>query len=1124
LLLYFAATLFVSAFLLFLVQPMIGKMILPRLGGAPQVWNTCMVFFQAALLAGYAYTHTVSTKLPLRRQLIVHGCILFLPFLILLLGLAGIISPVLPFTVADWIPPPGANPIWSTLGILTVVVGIPFFVVATSAPLLQRWFAHTGHPAAKDPYFLYGASNFGSMLALLSYPFLVEPNLSLMGEPGDLLSQTKLWLFGYAVLVILVLGCASVVWKAPELALATATPEPEVRAQAVAQTAPAAVASTAVTTKPGGPGRGKGKGKHIKAGKPQPSKPAAVVPQPAAPAPTQNLAPITPLRRLRWVLLAAVPTSLMLGVTTFISTDITAIPLLWVATLSLYLLTFIIVFARNPILPHRIMLLVQPFVLGVLLWFILRLQQNIGTVWQSVLVHSLAFFVTTMVCHGELARDRPSARHLTEFYLWMSVGGVLGGMFNALIAPLLFYGVVEYPLAIVLAGLLRPQRKKDGWTDEFVETTWPGIVPWAREKGNALAARFGKPAPNSTYVLNYGLDVILALFILVLTGALISASDWFTDRLFELWKNLTGGTEASAAKFAQTGTSVIAHVVPIVICVFFANRPLRFGLSIGAILLAAHIWGSSEGAGRRNIVAERSYFGILRLDEVHTESYYDPELKKRVLDPTKFYHRLMHGTTEHGLQCQLPTDYETLPVPTQKYYAIRNRESLTYYHRRCPVGQVMDILTDKQVFTPEEQRDNEAVKDLASKGYVPPEEKEILGLKRFQPFLDADFRMPASLWGMCGTPLGGAVPALLVDTHSEPAYATIGLGTGTMASYAKPFQHITYYEIDRQVREFSLPSVNGQYHPLNYWELSSYDKKKQWIVDPALADDEDLSPYDQELKAAGKKRHFTYLYNALRRGARVEVIMGDARLSMQEEKKRDREGNYLYPLQDDKREHYYHVIVVDAFSSDAIPVHLLTKEAVQLYMSKLAPGGVLCLHTSNRHLNLVPVCADIADSLNLAWMRGHWTPNWYDTQTQEGFDKQRFLSNYYHRKGYYTSEWVMVAQKKGSDVKARIQNHPLYKRIKELEKKREADLTPQEKTILKRWERSRADDPEHLAKLKDTDLDMVMLYDAFSPSPTIWGRMEEDRYGRRTGREWGGLGRPWTDDYSNLLSVLRWGF
>ena len=176
---------------------MVGKMVLPSLGGTPAVWNTCMVFFQAVLLVGYGYTHTLSTWHSRRRQLLAQFAILALPFL------------VLPFSLGSWIPPADHNPVQSVLWLLLGMVGLPFFVVATSAPLLQRWFASTGHPAAKDPYFLYGASNLGSMLALVLYPVLIEPNF-----PLD--SQTMLWTIGYGVLVVMVAGCGFLVWKQTE--------------------------------------------------------------------------------------------------------------------------------------------------------------------------------------------------------------------------------------------------------------------------------------------------------------------------------------------------------------------------------------------------------------------------------------------------------------------------------------------------------------------------------------------------------------------------------------------------------------------------------------------------------------------------------------------------------------------------------------------------------------------------------------------------------------------------------------------------------------------------------------------------------------------------------------------
>jgi spermidine synthase len=370
-------------------------MVLPLLGGAPAVWNTCVLFFQASLLAGYAYAHVMPRSFSTRRQPLLHIGLLVLPLAIL------------PIRTEGWVPPISSNPVLWLLVLLLVCAGLPFFVVATSAPLLQNWFAGTGHRAAHDPYFLYAASNVGSLLALASYPFLIEPSLSL-GE------QSWLWEVGYVLLLILTTVCAALLWRAQGN-------------QDQASVEHRAGDRTAVSRKPtGSPWTGR-------------LREAAT--------------------RLRWVALAFVPSSLMLGVTTYITTDITPFPLLWVLPLSIYLLTFILVFARLPALVHQVFVLLLPVVISLLVivsisWF--RISLDIG---DQVKLHLAVFFVVAMVCHGELAQTRPPAQRLTEFYLWMAVGGVLGGLFNALIAPQVFNRIVEYPLTMALACLLRPHLK-----------------------------------------------------------------------------------------------------------------------------------------------------------------------------------------------------------------------------------------------------------------------------------------------------------------------------------------------------------------------------------------------------------------------------------------------------------------------------------------------------------------------------------------------------------------------------------------------------------------------------------------------------------------------------------------
>lgn len=275
----FAATLFLSAFLLFLVQPMIAKMILPALGGTPAVWNTCTLFFQATLLAGYSYAHVLTSRVATKAQIGLHAAVLALPLMALPIGLA-----------ADWVQPKEANPIPWLLMLLTVSIGLPFFALSTTAPLMQKWFAQSDHPSAKDPYFLYAASNLGSMLSLLGYPVVIEPMLPLRGSL--LGSQSGLWSIGYVLLSMLILACGFLVARS---------------SSPLHVSGPSSVRAAAT----------------------------------AAAAPSLRL-------QLWWVALAFVPSSLMLGVTTYVTLNLAAIPLLWVIPLTLYLLSFIFVFAKWP--------------------------------------------------------------------------------------------------------------------------------------------------------------------------------------------------------------------------------------------------------------------------------------------------------------------------------------------------------------------------------------------------------------------------------------------------------------------------------------------------------------------------------------------------------------------------------------------------------------------------------------------------------------------------------------------------------------------------------------------------------------------------------------------------------
>jgi hypothetical protein len=368
----FAGTLFLSALLLFSVQPVFAKMVLPKLGGTPAVWAVSMVFFQAALLAGYCYAHALNRWLPGRLAPFLH------------LALCGAAALALPFGLPQVGDPPAGDAYLWLIGVLALGVGLPFFAVSANAPLLQAWFARTGHPSAADPYFLYGASNLGSFVALLAYPFLIEPAFGLS-------VQAAVWTGGFILLATMIAGCGLVVVL--------------------------------------------GAGSEMAA------------PQPTAQAAHRT---VSWSGRAMWIGLAFVPSGLLVAFSSYIATDIASAPLLWVLPLALFLATFMLVFCERPPIPHSLMLMLQP-VLTCLAILGFSWPGNAGTTLGATFGFA-AFFVTMMVCHRELYERRPEASQLTGFYLWMSLGGVLGGIFAAIVAPQIFNAIYELPL-LLLAGI-----------------------------------------------------------------------------------------------------------------------------------------------------------------------------------------------------------------------------------------------------------------------------------------------------------------------------------------------------------------------------------------------------------------------------------------------------------------------------------------------------------------------------------------------------------------------------------------------------------------------------------------------------------------------------------------------
>ena len=371
----FVATVLTGSFLLFVVQPMVARMALPQLGGAPNVWNSAMLVYQALLLGGYAYAHLLS-RLPVARQATIHLALLVLAAITLPIHLAALAPPA-----------PGSEALWVPL-LFALSIGPVFFLVSAQAPLMQRWFS--AHPQAGEPWALYAASNLGSFAGLIAYPLVFEPLLGVH-------VQAWAWSTGYAALIALIGLCAWARWG--------------LRAQAAEV----------------------GEG---------------------------GAEPIPARRILQWLVLAAVPSGLMLSTTTHLTTDVFAMPLLWVIPLGLYLLSFVPAFAdRRPF--ANAVTRVTPLALLLAGGFAMSSRGNgsLSLAFSGVIL----LFMVAVALHARLYDLRPPASRLTLFYLVMSAGGALGGLFTALLAPLWFDWVWEHPLLVLAAALLIPQSPLLGW-------------------------------------------------------------------------------------------------------------------------------------------------------------------------------------------------------------------------------------------------------------------------------------------------------------------------------------------------------------------------------------------------------------------------------------------------------------------------------------------------------------------------------------------------------------------------------------------------------------------------------------------------------------------------------------
>jgi hypothetical protein len=461
----FTCTVFVNAFLLFLLQPLFAKMVLPHVGGSAAAWTTCMLFFQAALVVGYGYAHLIASKFRGRTQFLIH------------LGLVAAATVTLPVAIPrGWAPTDLQSPIVPLLGLLAGQIGPSFVLLAAGSPILQHWFARARRSDA-DPYRLYVASNLGSASALLAYPFAIEPTLTLRAQAG-------VWSVGFFTLTILLLGCGFLVRdRSGTRELADRTERLSWR------------------------------------------------------------------QRLRWVALAAAPSSLLLGVTTHLTTDLAPIPLLWVLPLVLYLMTFAIAFGEWRRFPTRATFTLLPY-LALAVVVVLFLHSELpGPAGYAL--HVGTFFVCALACHTALASSRPGVGRLTEFYIWLSIGGAVGGFFNGVIAPHVFARVHEYAIALVATVALLPSRVQGR---RWIDVAAPVGLAAALFVGSFVLSRFTR------------LPALTAVGILLIGGGV--------------------------ATFASRG------------------RPVRFALSMAAILAVGLALTARDEDTR---LAARTFYGVYRV-------------------------------------------------------------------------------------------------------------------------------------------------------------------------------------------------------------------------------------------------------------------------------------------------------------------------------------------------------------------------------------------------------------------------------------------------------------------------------------------------------------------------------
>ncbi|MEQ9409835.1 MAG: hypothetical protein RIK87_19015 [Fuerstiella sp.] len=815
----YAVTIFVSAFLLFQVQPLIGRFILPWFGGGPSIWTGCMLFFQVLLLVGYLYSHLLCSRLSRRGQVATH---------LSLLALSVLFLPIAPSDA--WKPAAGQLPLLRILLLLLVTVGGPYFLLASTGPLLQRWFSQTS--PGRSPYRLYSLSNAGSLLALLSYPFVFEPWLKLR-------DQVLSWSSVYVVYVVLAAWCAI-----RFLRDAVGFPPSEA-------TRPAPAQAVRSGTDDAAPGWG---------------------------------------RMLLWLALAACGSTMLLATTNQLCIDVATVPFLWVLPLCLYLVSFIICFDNPQWYDRRVFGLLL-LVCCPVVYHVLSEGPDVE-IADQVLVFSVVLFACCMTCHGELVHTRPDPKYLTLFYVLVSAGGALGGVFVAIAAPQLFSGYHEYHVGLLATCMvtLTAWCVQRVWNNVWSPAFWiwvPAVslqvlatmtfclvpksallqdidrsicfgiysllqcaavvftVAFETRKRIVVAIWIGAAAAESGWLALYGFQRFPAVlagvdYLVLIAGTIVPAAVaigllFGLERLRDTTRQyclrvLAGGTVMLWAGLLWYSRTVYAweagSVALIAGGVLLAESTARFfreGLlpSPGRWLWAPsivficilglrlqYLAGDSDG---KVVHTSRNFYGVLRVLQQDGDETEEDGMPGR--------YSLMHGQIRHGFQYR-DDFWKTQPT--------------TYYGRESGVGIAIQVS-----------------RELA----------EMSGRRSLR-------------------------------------IGVVGLGVGTIAAYGETGDDIRFYDINPDVRVLS-------------------------------------------------DRYFSYLSDS---PAHTEVIIGDARIVMERE------------LAAGQRQQF-DVLAIDAFSSDAIPVHLLTTECSDIYRHHLRPEGVLAIHISNRFLELDPIARGIAEHL-----------------------------------------------------------------------------------------------------------------------------------------------------------------